>query len=68
MASMASMASVTPEAPQQDPYLWLEEVTDDKALDWVRAHNDPTLAEFGGALFEEMRAEALETPMPAFRT
>ena len=44
----------------EDPYLWLEEVTDDKALDWVRAHNDPTLAEFGGELFEQMRAEALE--------
>ena len=54
------MSSVTPEAPQDDPYLWLEEVTDETALDWVRAHDDPTLAEFGGAQFEQMRAEALE--------
>lgn len=29
-------------APQNvtDPYLWLEEVTDDRALDWARAHNE----------------------------
>jgi prolyl oligopeptidase len=54
------MSAVTPGTPQDDPYLWLEEVTDDTALDWVRAHNDPTLAEFGGAQFEQMRAEALE--------
>ncbi|BBZ49663.1 prolyl oligopeptidase family serine peptidase [Mycobacterium heidelbergense] len=43
-----------------DPYLWLEEVTGDEALAWVRARNEPTLAEFGGAEFERMRAEALE--------
>ena len=57
---MSSMSSVTPEASQDDPYLWLEEVTDETALDWVRAHDEPTLAEFGGAQFEQMRAEALE--------
>ena len=28
-----------------DPYLWLEDITGDDALDWVRRHNDPTLAE-----------------------
>lgn len=44
----------------QDPYLWLEDVTGDEALEWVRAHNEPTLAEFGGERFEQMRAEALE--------
>ncbi|KGI66654.1 prolyl oligopeptidase family serine peptidase [Mycolicibacterium rufum] len=47
-----------PEAP--DPYLWLEEVTGDDALEWVRAHNEPTVAELGGERFEQMRAEALE--------
>lgn len=46
------------EAP--DPYLWLEEVTGDDALAWVRAHNEPTIAELGGERFEQMRAEALE--------
>lgn len=47
-----------------DPYLWLEDVTGDAALDWVRARNKPTLAQFCGgryeAEFERMRAEALE--------
>lgn len=47
-----------------DPYLWLEDVTGEAALDWVRARNKPTLAQFCGgryeADFERMRAEALE--------
>lgn len=43
-----------------DPYLWLEDITGDDALDWVRARNEPTVAEFGGPDFERMRAEALE--------
>ncbi|MGV0793947.1 prolyl oligopeptidase family serine peptidase [Mycolicibacterium sp. XJ1819] len=43
-----------------DPYLWLEDITGEAALDWVRKHNEPTLAEFGGQRFEQMRAEALE--------
>ncbi len=45
---------------EQDPYLWLEEVTGDDALDWVRRHNEPTLAELSGERFDRMRAEALE--------
>ncbi|HEX4586497.1 MAG TPA: prolyl oligopeptidase family serine peptidase [Mycobacterium sp.] len=43
-----------------DPYLWLEEIIGDDALDWVRKHNEPTLAELGGERFEKMRSEALE--------
>ncbi|VBA34542.1 Prolyl endopeptidase [Mycobacterium innocens] len=47
-----------------DPYLWLENITDENALDWVRARNEPTMARFCGgdfeADFERMRAEALE--------
>ena len=43
-----------------DPYLWLEDITGDKALEWVRAHNDPTLAELTDDTFEEMRRQALE--------
>ncbi len=45
---------------QTDPYLWLEEVTGDDALAWVRAHNEPTIAELAGERFEQMRTEALE--------
>ncbi len=56
------MASMTaqPTEDNDDPYLWLEDVTADIALDWVRARNEPTIAEFGDADFDEMRAEALE--------
>src|SRR3984957_18013795 len=43
-----------------DPHLWLEDIIGDDALDWVRKHNEPTLAEFGGEAFEQMRTEALE--------
>ena len=43
-----------------DPYLWLEDITGDDALDWVRKHNEPTLAELAGDRFEQMRSEALE--------
>ena len=42
-----------------DPFLWLEDITGDDALDWVHRHNEPTLADLGGERFDEMRAEAL---------
>ncbi len=48
------------EQTASDPYLWLEEITGDDALAWVRSHNEPTLAELCGARFEQMRTEALE--------
>ena len=47
-------------ADVDDPYLWLEDVTGDDALDWVRRHNEPTLAELCDARFERLRTEALE--------
>lgn len=50
------VASLAPE----DPYLWLEDVTGEDALNWVRRHNDPTLADLGDAEFEAMRTEALQ--------
>ncbi|HEY7053519.1 MAG TPA: S9 family peptidase, partial [Mycobacterium sp.] len=43
-----------------DPYLWLEDVDGDAALNWVRARNDPTLAELCTQRFEQFRAQALE--------
>ncbi len=44
-----------------DPHLWLEDVTGDDALDWVRAHNEPTVAELTTSpRFDELRAGALE--------
>ncbi|OBH45671.1 prolyl oligopeptidase [Mycobacterium mantenii] len=59
MASMTSQAHAAPH-DNEDPYLWLEDVTGDEALDWVRARNEPTLARFRDENFERMRVEALE--------
>jgi prolyl oligopeptidase len=53
------MSSDEHSSEQTDPYLWLEDVTGDDALDWVRKHNEPTLAELTGERFDQMRAEAL---------
>jgi len=43
-----------------DPYLWLEDITGDDALNWVREHNAPTLGDLVDDRFEQMRSEALE--------
>jgi len=43
-----------------DPYLWLEAVDGEQVLDWVRRHNEPTLARLSGERFEQMRAEVLD--------
>ncbi|NMO00740.1 S9 family peptidase [Gordonia sp. TBRC 11910] len=44
-----------------DPYLWLEDVTGDDALAWVRAHNDPTVAALTGSQrFADMQSQTLE--------
>ena len=53
------VASLAPEDPT-DAYLWLEDVTGDDALDWVRRHNEPTLTDLGDDEFEAMRTEALQ--------
>lgn len=44
-----------------DPYMWLEEVESEKALEWVENRNDATKAELESLpLFEEIRTELLE--------
>lgn len=44
---------------EEDPYLWLEAVDDDKALAWVRAENESTAKRLqSGPLFEGLYAEA----------
>ncbi|BBZ00939.1 peptidase [Mycolicibacterium chitae] len=48
------------DATANDPHLWLEDVSGEAALDWVRAHNEPTQAELCDERFEQMRTEALE--------
>jgi prolyl oligopeptidase len=57
---MVPMPDAQHSASPEDPFLWLEDVTGDAALGWVRAHNEPTLAELCDDQFEEMRREALE--------
>jgi len=42
-------------APDDDPWLWLEEIEGDRALDWVAAQNARTLAAFGGSRMERDR-------------
>ncbi|WP_191496032.1 prolyl oligopeptidase family serine peptidase [Mycobacterium simulans] len=54
------MTSEALSAVTTDPYLWLEDVTGEAALGWVRARNEPTMAEFCSGEFERMRAQALE--------
>jgi prolyl oligopeptidase len=41
----------TLEAPDDDPYLWLEEIDGERALVWVEAQNAATLGRFGDARF-----------------
>ncbi len=56
---LAGLASVSVALADNDPYLWLEGVDDEKALDWVRAENESTAKRLKASpLFEELYAEA----------
>ncbi|WP_308192004.1 prolyl oligopeptidase family serine peptidase [Gordonia zhenghanii] len=49
------------DANTNDPHLWLEQIDSDEALDWVRAHNAPTVDELTGSeRFTQMQADTLE--------
>src|SRR5215468_9763416 len=55
----------TLEAPDDDPYLWLEEIEGERALAWVETQNAATLARFGDARFaadRETLAEIYDRP------
>ena len=59
-AALLSSLALTVGAPAQpaadDPYLWLEEVGSDRALDWARRQNDVTQRELaGGPAFTALR-------------
>lgn len=44
-----------------DPYLWLEEVTDERALDWARAHNSIVVDRFATSdRFTELERRILD--------
>src|SRR5262245_12487071 len=42
-------------APDDDPYLWLEQIEGERALEFVERQNKLTLQAFGGAAFERDR-------------
>jgi prolyl oligopeptidase len=42
-------------APDDDPYLWLESISGQEALEWVGAQNAKTVVAFGGDRFEADR-------------
>ncbi len=55
------MTDEHPVASDDDPYLWLEDVTGEAALDWVRERNAETFAELtGNDRYEGLKAEILE--------
>src|ERR1700758_5190726 len=51
--SPRAMADPRPivEVPDDDPYLWLEEIDGGRALAWVEAQNAATVARFSDARF-----------------
>ena len=52
---MSVDARPTVAAPDDDPYLWLEEVDGARSIVWVEAQNSVTLAKFGNATFAKDR-------------
>ena len=56
---LTSLATVSFAWATEDPYLWLEGVDDEKALDWVRAENASTAERLKSSpLFDELYSEA----------
>jgi len=56
---LAGLTGITPALADNDPYLWLEGVDDEKALDWVRAENASSAERLkANPLFEELYSEA----------
>ena len=54
---LCSITSIT-HAQSQDPFLWLEEVTGEKALDWVKSRNQETRHQLDGdAGFQQLRGQ-----------
>ncbi len=69
MLAAPAMAAADPrptlEAPDDDPYLWLEEVEGERALAWVERQNQATLGRFGDlrcAADRDLLAAILDRP------
>jgi len=48
-----------PVTAEDDPFMWLENVTAEKSLDWVRAHNAKSTGELTGEAFDALRKRLL---------
>jgi prolyl oligopeptidase len=60
LSMTTALPSATWAADRDDPYLWLEDVTGDKALAWVRERNAQAEKEFAAdPRFEPLRADLL---------
>lgn len=58
--ALSAQADNVPTPATDDPYLWLEDVTGDKALDWVRGKNATTVAAMeADADFARLQADLL---------
>ncbi|MEZ5894565.1 MAG: hypothetical protein R3C58_15640, partial [Parvularculaceae bacterium] len=59
-AAAALLSAVSAARAEEDPYLWLENVEGEKALNWVRAQNARSLTVLeADARFKPMYEEAL---------
>jgi prolyl oligopeptidase len=57
---LASLATASVVWAADDPFLWLENIDDEKSLDWVRSENQSTADRLkSGPLFDELYTEAL---------
>ena len=60
LSSLAGCAPAEETVSEEDPYLWLEEVDGERALDWVREQNAATAARLEAhPEFESLRSQAL---------
>ncbi|MEQ8557888.1 MAG: prolyl oligopeptidase family serine peptidase [Henriciella sp.] len=58
---VATDADIALPTGENDPYLWLEEVEGERALDWVRAQNERTLGALqSDPLYEDYYQDALD--------
>lgn len=58
---MTEATETSAEAEPDDPYLWLEDVTGETALNWVRARNDEAFAELtGNERYDGLKAQILD--------
>jgi prolyl oligopeptidase len=59
MMNPTDKTSISELDTSDDPYLWLEDVTGERSLSWVRQHNAATLRELGAGDFQTLRQRLL---------